>query len=172
MVQLRWRELFEAVGLIAIVGSLVFVGVQLRQDHVIARSELTSGSFQIVISLQQSLTNPAFAKTFSKMLDQPDDLSLDEKVQIDNFFSSLNTMYIRECYLKGRGILAECDAVVRNTARKYFGNRYGQSWWRLYGFKGNESDELFPFPNWVGAEIENYDPNAYRQMLEDTGAGS
>ena len=163
-----WKEAFEAVALIAIVASLVFVGFQLNQDRVIARAELTSDSFQLINSVQQSLTEPELAKTFVKMLDRPEELSLDEKVQIDNLFSSVNTLYVRECYLKGRGILGECNAIIQATAQRFFGSRYGQSWWRLYGAKGAENNELLPFPDWVEAEIENFDPNEYRHMLDET----
>lgn len=39
-----WNEIAELIGIAAIVASLVFVGLQMRQDHVIARSELGAGS--------------------------------------------------------------------------------------------------------------------------------
>jgi hypothetical protein len=38
----EWNEIAELVGIAAIVASLVFVGLQMRQDHVFARSELGS----------------------------------------------------------------------------------------------------------------------------------
>ena len=163
-----WKEAFEAVGLIAIIASLAFVGFQLNQDRVIARAELTSDSFQLIYSVLQRLTEPEIAKTFVNMLDRPEELSLDEKVQIDNLFRSVNILYLRVCYLKGRGILGECDAIIQATAQRFFGNRYGQSWWRLYGTKGAENNELVPFPDWVETEIENFDPNEYRHMLDET----
>ena len=167
-----WGDAFEVVGLIAIIASLVFVGYQLNQDRVIARSELTSDSFHFMVELNQTMAEPEFAKTFAKMLDSPEDLSLDEKVQIDRLFRSVVTLYGRECYLKGRGILGECDAIIRGSVRMYFGNRYGQSWWQLYGPKGNENDKLFPFPDWVDSEIKGFDPNEYRHMLDETSTGN
>ena len=47
MQQLRWKETFEVVGVIAIIASLLFVGFQLRQDHLIAKSALSSEAFAI-----------------------------------------------------------------------------------------------------------------------------
>ena len=164
----NWKDGFEAIGLIAIVASLVFVGFQLRQDQLIARSELTSDSFHLMIAMNQSLIGPEFASTYAKMLDRPEDLSLDEMVQIDNLLTAVKTMYLRECYLKAREIFVECDAIVRNSARLFFGNRYGQSWWRLN--KPPRNSNLVEFPDWVDVEIENLDPNTYRQMLEETKA--
>ena len=32
----NWRKLAETIGLMALVGSLIFVGLQMRQDHQIA----------------------------------------------------------------------------------------------------------------------------------------
>lgn len=165
-----WKEVLEAVGMVAIVASLIFVGIQLQQDRLIARSELTSDSFQIVSSIQDSLTRPDFAKTYAKMLENPEDLSFEEKVQIDNLFRRVTGAYSRECVLKGQGVLAGCDAIIRATARIFFGSRYGQSWWRLNGPKSDENNELFPFPNWVEETIENFDPNEYRQLIMDTNA--
>ena len=90
----NWKGGFEAIGLIAIVASLVFVGFQLRQDQLIARSELTSDSFHLMIAMNQSLIGPEFASTYAKMLDRPEGLSLDEMVQIDNLFTAVKTMYL------------------------------------------------------------------------------
>jgi hypothetical protein len=166
----QWKHAIEITGMAAIVASLVFVGIQLQQDRVIARSELTSDSFQIISSIQDRLTDPDLAATFSKMLHDPEELSFEEKVQIDNLFKRVVGAYTRECYLKGRGILGECDAIIRATARDYFGNSYGQAWYRLNGPKGRENDEMFPFPNWVEAEIQGFDSDLYRQSIIDTKA--
>lgn len=159
------KSAIEITGIFAIVASLIFVGFQLQQDRVIARSELTSESFQIISSIQDSLTDPDLAATFTKMLHEPEELSFQEKVQIDNLLRRVVGAYTRECYLKGRGILGECDAIIRATAPHYFGNAYGQAWYRLYGPKGREDDEMFPFPNWAESEIQNLDSNLYRQRI-------
>jgi len=67
----RWKDTFEAIGLVAIVASLVFVEFQLRQDQLIARSELTSESFELMIALDQNLLDPEFAGTYAKMRSDP-----------------------------------------------------------------------------------------------------
>lgn len=162
----RWKDTFEAIGLVAIVASLVFVGFQLRQDQLIARSELTSESFELMIALDQNLLDPEFAGTYAKMLERSEDLSLEEMVQIDSLLRAVRTLYVRECYLQAREIFVECEAIVRYTIEKYFGNWYGQSWWRLN--KPQSIEVLGNLPNWIDADIENLDPNSYRQRLEET----
>ena len=156
----------------AIVASLVFVGIQLQLDRVIARSELTSETFQMVSSINDRLIESGFAKTYAKMLEQPEELSLDERIQLDSFFRRVVITYTRECYLVGRGILGECDAIIRATSRRFFGSQYGQSWYQQNGPKGRRNDELFPFPEWAESEIAGYDPNQYRHMIEETNAGN
>ena len=95
MTQKRWKELFEATGLVAIVASLIFVGFQLRQDQNIARSELTSESFKLMIGLSETLIEPEFAATYAKMLDRPEDLTVSEMVQVDNLLESVKKIYQR-----------------------------------------------------------------------------
>jgi hypothetical protein len=164
----NWRNVLEAIGIAAVVVSLVFVGIQLRLDRAVARSELTSESFQIVGSLRDKLTDPTFAITYTMMLENPRDLSFAERLQIDNFYHQVVGAYVRECYLAGRGITGECDAIFQVTIRHFFSNEYAKAWWRLNGPPGNENDELFPFPNWVAPAIEGLDSGAYRQHVLDT----
>jgi hypothetical protein len=161
----NWKDSLEAIGLIAIVASLIFVGFQVRQDQVIARSELTSESFELMIALHQNLLDPGFAGTYAKMLDRSEDLSLEEMVQLDSLLAAVRTLYIRECYLHARGIFVECEAVVRDTVEKYFGNWYGQAWWRLN--KPQDVEVLGSLPNWLDSKIESLDSNDYRRMLEE-----
>lgn len=163
----NWRNVFEVIGIAAIVVSLVFVGIQLRLDRAVARSQLTSESFQIVGSLRDKLTDPAFARTYTKMLEHPKDLSFEERLQIDNFYHQVAGAYVRECYLAGRGITGECDAIFQETIPQFFSNEYAKAWWSLNGHPGNENDELFPFPNWVAPAIDGLDSGTYHQRVLD-----
>ena len=35
----QWKDAVEAIGFVALIGSLIFVGLQIRQDHTIARAQ-------------------------------------------------------------------------------------------------------------------------------------
>jgi hypothetical protein len=164
----RWKDALEAFGLVAIIASLVFVGIQLRQDQVIARSELTSDSFQLMIELDQNLIDPGLASTFAKMLDRSEELTTSEMVQLDSLFGTVKGMYLRECYLKARGVLVECEQIFWETGEKYFGNWYGQSWWRLN--KPQSAGDLGGLPDWIDMEIENMDANGYRRRIEEAAS--
>ena len=160
---LRWKDWLEAVGLIAVVVSLLFVGFQLRQDQLIARSELAAEGFNYLAELHGTLLNEQFARTFAKMLDGPEDLSVEEKLQINAFYRKVLTLYIRECYLVERGIYVECEGILRGTVPEYFGNQYAQSWWRLNG------QDIAPnfLPGGISTLIEGMDPNASLQFVNN-----
>jgi len=152
----------------AIIASLIFVGVQLRQDQMIARSEMTSRSFELLIALEQNLFSRDLASTYAKMLDQSEKLSIEESVQIDSLLATLVIIYERECILKARTIFVECEAIVQLTVEKYFGNWYAQSWWKANKAKHLGSGDYGSVPSWIDDKIEAVDPNAYRQMIDKT----
>ena len=52
-------------GLLALVASVVFVGVQLRQERVIARSELAAGTADYLATIDQTMADPDFASVYA-----------------------------------------------------------------------------------------------------------
>jgi hypothetical protein len=164
MTQTRWKESFEVVGLIAIVASLIFVGFQLRQDRVIARSELGAGTAEAVLSIQEVMADPEQARVYAKMLDHPEDLSVEEMLQINRTLQMVSTLFFRECYLTDRGVFVECEELIRSHMPLYFGNKYAQAWWK-------ESHIKPRLPNWVSEEIAGLDPGTELQRLEKIKEG-
>jgi len=62
------------------------------------------------------------------MLDKPENLTVEERVQINGLLESVMKAYQREYYLVAREIFAECRNIVAVTAYRFFGNTYAQSW--------------------------------------------
>ena len=100
----KFNAVAELVGIAAIVASLVFVGLQLRQDQVIARSALGAGSFESLASLRQEMIGSDFAATYAKMLEQPEQLTTVEQLQVNAYLDAVKFLIIRECYLYERGV--------------------------------------------------------------------
>jgi len=161
--KISWRDLIEATGLLALIASLVFVGLQVRQDQVIARAELGSQTFEAMSSYRTQLTNPEFANVFAKMLETPEHLTTSEKLQIDNFLRQVRSVFLRECYLKDRQIFAECHTVARTNIPIYFGNKYAKIWWRKY--RSNLGDVTWGIPGSVDAEVAALDEGASLELL-------
>ena len=101
--QIRWNKLAELLGAVTIVASLVFVGIQIRQDHVIARSELGAESFAGFAHINQLMTDPDFAAVWAKMLESPKDLTVTEMLRLNGFLNLIAEQMARECYLTERG---------------------------------------------------------------------
>ena len=143
-----WRNVGEAIGLVAVVASLIFVGVQLRQDQVIARSELGSTTFELMVVAAQTMNDAEFSVIYAKMLQSPDQLSVEEMIRINAFLRQVADAMARECYLVQRGVYAECDNLLRDSIRRYFGNAYAQAWWRL-----SDTRPEIELPDWVDSAI-------------------
>ena len=162
----EWNEIAELIGIAAIVASLVFVGLQMRQDHVFARSELGAGSFESLASLRQAMTSAEFAGTYAKMLEQPAQLTVAEQLQVNAYLDAAKFLIIRECYLYERGIFTECHVIVKEYGPYFFGNSYAQSWWRLQAPR-----KLKFLEGWVDDEITSIDPEYNLKELQAIQGG-
>ena len=130
MVRYSWKEVLEGIGILSIVVSLVFVGLQIRQEQEIARAQLGSETSELVSAIYLTMTDPAFASTYTKMLHQPEQLTPEEMVQVNGILASVAEMFFRECYLLDRGVFTECHSFIDIHGERFFGNKYAQSWWR------------------------------------------
>ena len=167
MNQIRWKERAELLGLIAIVASLIFVGLQIRQEQVIARSQLGSETFERLTDRDLLLADPEFAKAWVKMLTSPDDLTDAEMVQINGFLGIVLNSWVRECYLMQRGVFAECSYVVRVTIG-LFGSKYAKSWWNI---NKPPSGATYPLPEWVDTAINELDPDSSLEITRSAKQG-
>ena len=161
MVSYSWKELVEGVGILSIVASLVFVGLQIKQDQELARAQLGSETSEYVSAIYLAMTDPALSSTFTKMVHEPDGLTPDEMVQLNGWLASAAELLFRECYLVDRDVFTECHTFIEIHGERIFGSKYAQSWWRhsrptsLYGLT-EEFDSI----------IEKIDPHSTRKLLE------
>lgn len=157
----NWKDIAELVGIVAIVASLVFVGMQMQQDRVHARAELGADSFSNLASMSLELTSEEFAPVFAKAIAQPGELTTAEKLQVNGYLEAFTYLIIRDCYLKERGVFVECNIIVREYGPRFFGNPYAQSWWKL-----QKAGDLEFMPDWVDATITGIDPGSNIELLE------
>jgi hypothetical protein len=153
------KEIVELVGISAIVASLIFVGYQIKQDRMIARSELGSETATLLVEIHDAMSNPEWSEVYAKMLDRPGDLSVDEMLQINHRLEAISQIFFRECYLLTRGVFDGCDTVIRTHLPIFFGNRYAQIWWQ-------ESMMKPLLPSWVDEEIAKLDPDTEMHRIE------
>lgn len=165
MKKMKWRDYLESIGLTAIVLSLIFVGFQIRQDQNLARADLGSRGLETLANLELTVSDPAFAKTYAKMLDKPGDLTDDEMVQINSLLRATRALFVRECYLKDMGVYEECDVMVRVNAPYYFGSKYAQTWWR-------KNWRVGPYtPEWMNDEVLKLNSDSNQLLLREIREG-
>ena len=157
----NWKDIAEFVGIVAIVASLVFVGMQMRQDRVHARAELGADSFSNLAILSTELTSAEVATTFAKAIERPEELTTAEKLQINAYLEAYTYLIVRDCYLKEREVFVECEIIVREYGPRFFGNRYAQAWWKL-----QRPGDLAFMPSWVDSAITAIDPESNIGLLD------
>jgi len=134
-----WKDVAELFGIAAIVVSLVFVGLQLRQDQIVAHAELGVGTFIDMVAIDQKLTDTEFAATYMKMLHSPVDLSEEEMVSVNAFLDQVVLAVSRDCYLLYVGIYDECDGLAGHLSARFFGNTYAKVWWHTTKYRRRQS---------------------------------
>ena len=125
-----WKDIAEFIGIIAIVASLIFVGLELQQDRQLTRAQLGSNANEFMAQVDLSMSSPDVGLVWAKMLQSPQDLTVAEMAQVDGILRSAYTMMLRECYLVIMEVFSECQTLVGVVARNYFSNEYAQAWWR------------------------------------------
>ena len=162
----NWREIAELIGITAIVASLIFVGLQLQQDRLLLRSELGAVTSELTATISLALGGSDVSRAWAKMLDRPEDLSVEEMLQVNSVLLAVRRMFLRECYLWAVGVFAECGSIIRGEAKHFFGNRYAQSWWRANKYENSYGTAAF-----IDEIITSVDVSHSKSILEDTKAG-
>lgn len=161
MVSYSWKEVVEGVGVLSIVASLIFVGLQMKQDQEIARAQLGSETSEYVSAIYLAMAAPELSSTFTKMLHEPERLTPDEMMQLNGLFSSASELLFRECYLFDRGVFTECSSFIEVHGKRFFGNRYAQIWWRH-----NRPPPIFGLTAEFDSLIANIDEDSTKKLLE------
>ena len=162
MKKIDWRFALELVGMTLLIMSVLFLAIQVRQDHNLARSALGSQTIELLNELELTKSDPDFAKAYEKMLREPDSLTDDEMIQINSYLYAAKMLIQRDCYLAYRGVFSTCRAFVRRHIGHFFGSRYAQSWWRV----DRQQNSARPFDEWIEEEFEKLAPDAQSGELK------
>ena len=171
MTRIRWKEQIEVLGMIAIVASLVFVGLQLQQDRNLARAELGASTQDFAAMVSQELGDPDVSRAWVKMIESPEDLTVDEMMLVNSVLSSARRLFLRECYLVVVGVFVECESVIHGMGTQIFGNRYAQSWWRARSEQTETRPDPFGTRDLINDIVTSIDENSSQAFLEKTKAG-
>lgn len=86
----NWKDTAELIGIVAIVASLIFVGMQLRQDQSIAEAQIYSQSNQLAIDLANLINEDRdiWVRGIAG-----DDLTVEEEAVFENIYMAIYLNY-------------------------------------------------------------------------------
>ncbi len=127
----RLNHYLQSVGGLAVIIGLALVVTELRQTASLTRAELASGTRDNINIVLAQVSSGDFSATYAKMLENPDDLTTAEMLEIDAFLYQIVGVFHREVSLKNRGIFEEDERVLVGLLPRIFANSYAQSWWSV-----------------------------------------
>lgn len=160
------RTVAEIIGVVSIVASLIFVGLQLQQERVLMRAELGAQSQELAANFDLVLADPEMADIWLKMLDSPNDLSSQEMIQINSVLRAQRRLFLRECYLVAMGVFGECESIIRGQSSQYFGSQYAQLWWRQYHHQSRLGADEYGTRALIDKAVTGADQSASKSILE------
>jgi len=107
----------QAIGNVAVIGGLVFVGLQMQQDRELKRAELAFSAFDTEIAQQVALVGENPAPAVAKALTGVDDLTTEEAIQLEAL------MWLHMIYWQRNALMDELG-VFEGRWRKDFGLNY------------------------------------------------
>lgn len=127
-----WVQIVANIGLIA---GLILVGLQLKQNSDLLKTQLLYEESGRFISSEQAMYGEEPARTWAKSIETPRDLTLEEIRIIDAYLYTMVEHWRATQMLAEEGLLDERDEWqfrVKNEAQYFFGNEYARAWWSVY----------------------------------------
>jgi hypothetical protein len=138
-----WLQVAANIG---ILGGLVLVGFQLRQNSEILQAQMMSAESQSVINQEMQIVGEQGAAAWVAAMSDPTNVSMEHhRVMEAIFWSAIESWrHVEELGLLG---LTDIDPQytryrVSDEAGWYFGNPYGRAWWNTRRDDAKISDEL------------------------------
>lgn len=159
----NWKDIAELVGLAAIVGSLIFVGLQMKQSHEIALSAAqqnrTDSALNMIIT---SAENPHFVSALSKsQSSNREPLSPDEFAVMSQYAIALLYQYENNLFQYESGFRTESRWLAsKRTLTTFLTDNYPIPMRTAY--EQNRGFYVVDFQNVVDDLIEEIDVNSER----------
>ena len=125
-----------------IIAGLLLVGIQVKQNSDLLRTQLLYEESHRAIELETKVVGEDGAIIWAKSMTDPESLSLAEQRVMEALLWSFTEQLRATRLLAELGLLDDQDWRVRVQAETgyYLGNRYGTAWWKNY------TDEDNPLP--------------------------
>lgn len=134
-----WKSLLELVATIGLIAGLVLVAVQIHQNSVLVRAELSSNRYDAWIEIDSARRNENFSKVLSRAIEEPINLSLADMIAMEGYLLNFLAQLDREYVLAQlKSFPSDPNKTVKENVELYMGNRFAQAWWSV-----QKSDKLW-----------------------------
>jgi hypothetical protein len=128
----EFNEYIQTVAALGAIIALVAVGFEIRQSNRMATQQALSDNWSIWIEGTVGLIEAGVSATLAKSMSSPDDLTLEEKIELNQYLDvwissyqhNYYQMYFDDRSERAEWILGELEEVARDV----FGNRFSRAW--------------------------------------------
>jgi len=163
----RWLGI---VGNVAVVIGLIIVAVELRQSSSIANGELAAQFFRDIQDLERSRQDSDFARVYAKSIEDPDELTLAELVQLDGYYNVLLAQISSARRLVELGLFQQnYEYIVRANVRDVLYTPFSHIWWRSVAEDWADRETL----DFINDELDQMDlsePTYLEAMMAKLGS--
>ena len=126
----RWLTLAANLGVIV---GIIFLVIEINQSTVTTRAEMFSSFQDEWIAIDLSWQNKEFAEAWAKAIENPEELTLTEMVQLNGFmWSYMDHITTYETFWD-LGVFEEpqpsLEVIIADTVHIFMGNKFSQAWW-------------------------------------------
>ncbi len=123
----RWLTLAANIGVIV---GIVFLVLEMRQNSAIATAQVRLEYAAGWRSVDESRQDESFAEVLTKSIEKPEELSRNEVVQLDAYYSGVLDQMFSAQIASTAGLRERTFADVAKTIGAiYFSNEFARSWW-------------------------------------------
>jgi len=123
----RWLTLGANIGVIV---GIIFLVIEMRQNSAIATAQVRLDYAAGWRSVDESRQDASFAEVFAKSIKKPEELSPNEVVQLDAYYSGVLDQMMSAQTASTAGLRESSFAeVATSVGAIYFSNEFARSWW-------------------------------------------
>ena len=124
------RDWLVIIGNFSVVAGLILVAFQINQSAFLVRAEIGSNSYNRLVENDRVTVDQSFAEVWAKSLEQPENLTISEMIQLEGYLNSLINSLEGDEWLYDIGIFEGTNEdLLSYTSGIISSNRFAMSWW-------------------------------------------
>lgn len=124
-----WMQLIASV---AVLISILLLGQELRQNNILAEADTVNDIFKGWQEIDRLNFETDAMNLFIKSIEQPEELTDSEIVQLDAWFTMIVNVYSRQSSMYFRyGLAYDPTDSLSRSARWLFAGRYARAWFQV-----------------------------------------